>query len=201
MATNFMQVEHGWDTMSGAALASCLMLLQPNARVGLIAGGYPYHLQPLWGSHPLSDPLLSIESFRVVHDGAGHTRPQKITLIAQWPAAMTGLRVCWKDPRRDRNCCRCGKCMRTILSFRAVGLGLPPCFEHDLTDSEIRSIPPTDAGGRATHRQILQAAEEAGMDGSWVRAARAVHDRELRRVQGALLADYLRRRALALVRR
>jgi hypothetical protein len=196
MATNFMRVEHGWDTMAGAALASCLMLLQPNARAGLIAGGFTYDQPIIWGAHPLSDPFLSSASFRIAHDGCGYTRPEKVRALAEWPAALKYLRVCWEGPARDRNCCRCSKCARAILMFRALGLGLPECFDHDISDEELKALPPMGRVSQILGRELIDLVEERGVKGSWVRTARGRYHNSVRRYYRGLVADYVRHRVL-----
>jgi hypothetical protein len=180
VATNVRHVEHAWDDAVGAAVASVLHLLQPNAQVGLVPGSMPPDLQVLWGSNPISDPLLSSDPFRIVEDGPSITRPEKVKAIAEWPAAMEGLRVCWASPHRDRNCGRCGKCVRTIMCFRAVGVPIPSSFEREPTDAEIRRQPPLDRLSQPFHRMPLDAATQAGIDDGWVRAARKVWRRTKR---------------------
>jgi hypothetical protein len=199
MATNVQRVEHAWDDIVGAAVASCLHLLQPNARVGLLPGSVPYDLELLWGSHPQSDPLLSSDALRIHYDAGSYTRPQKIAEIAEWPAAMKDLRVCWANPRRDANCGRCGKCIRTILTFRALGLGLPPCFDHDVTDTQIRAVGRIGPQSQPYQRMLLDAIEQNGAGGSWVRAARSTYYRSKGRDVADLVGDHLRRRVRAAV--
>jgi hypothetical protein len=197
MASNVREVEHAWDDMMAAPIAACLMLLQPQARAGLIPGEFAYHLLPRWGVHPLSDRLLSSESFRVVHDGAGFTRMQKIEQIAQWPAAMNDLRVCWAGRRRDRNCGKCSKCVRTVLAFRSVGLGLPRAFDEDVADEDIRALGRLNRQELVTQRALLDMVDERGVTGSWVREARRLYYRSKRRGAADLIVDHLRRRTRA----
>ena len=194
MATNVRVVEHAWDSTVGAGIASCLHLLQPNARVAIIPASVPYDLPIRWGSDPLTDPLLSSESLPVIHDGGGFTRPEKIQAISEWPAAMEALRVCWINPVRDRNCGKCGKCIRTILVFRALGLGLPPCFDEDVTDAEIRAMGRIDHLTQPFQRMVLDVIDERGLTGSWVRPTRSVYYRSRRRDLTDLAVDHARRR-------
>ena len=191
VATNVRHVEHAWDDLVGAAVASCLHLLQPNARVGLVAASYPYSRLPLWGSDPVSDRLLSSAALPIRHDGGGYSRDDKIEEIARWPAAIEHLRVCWESPSRNRNCGACVKCVRTILAFRALGLGLPPCFDRDVTDEQIRGLGRLDLHGRESLRILLDSIERAQSSGSWVRAVRSVYYRNLLRDR---LSDFARRR-------
>ena len=201
LASNIQKVEQAWDDVVGAVLASCFHLLQPNARVGLIASEFPYHLLagPGWSSHPVADPLLSSASLRIVHDGAGFTRPQKIQAIAEWPAGMKNLYVCWEGPRTGLNCSRCSKCVRTILAFRALGLPLPEGFQ-DVSDADIRALGPLKGPPQLVQRQLLDVIDERGLTGSWVRAARSVYYRGRGRDHLRVLTGHARRRARALLR-
>ena len=202
MATNVQRVEHAWDDVAGPAIASALHLLQPNGGVGLIAGSEPYQFLGTWrwGSHPISDPLLSSEPFPIVHDAGGYSRPQKITAIARWPAAMRHLRVCWAGPQKFSNCGRCEKCVRTILMFRACGLGVPECFPADVTDRQISSLPYISRGDIPSWRQLLDVIDERGLSGSWVKAVRAVYYRRLRRDYRRVVTGHVRRRVSAALR-
>ena len=195
VVTNVRHIEHAWDDMMSAGVASCLALLQSQARTGLVPAEFAYHLVPRWGAHPLTDPLLSSDSFRIVHDGAGFTRPEKIETIADWPEALANLRVCWAGTHRDRNCGRCSKCVRTIMAFRAVGLPLPPCFEHDVTNRQIRALGRLDRAEQRTQRALLDTVAERGVQGSWVRAARSLYYRSRRRDLIDLAVGHVRRRA------
>jgi hypothetical protein len=141
VATNFKQLGQTWTDAVAPALASCLMLLQREFDTGLIPSTEPYNglVAPL-GSHPLTDRLLTSDTFQIVHDGADFSRVQKLELISQWPAALKGLRVCYEGPQLDRNCGRCEKCIRTILGFRVVGVELPECFEKNVTNRQILTL-------------------------------------------------------------
>lgn len=101
------------------------MLLQNEHTDGLIASSEPYSSLLLpWGSNPITDRLMSSDSFSIVHDAAAVTRNQKVRAISTWKEATRSIRVCWQGEHMDRNCGRCEKCIRTILNFRVMGLGL-----------------------------------------------------------------------------
>jgi hypothetical protein len=109
--------EADWhDLAHGAMIVSAGLALEGRFGRLLVASTKPYAaLQPL-GSHPLTDPLLSTEWTRVVHDGATHSRGEKIASIAGSDAAMGALHVCYRG-RDDANCGECEKCLRTLLWF------------------------------------------------------------------------------------
>lgn len=184
IATNFRSLNLEWTQTFGAAVASVMMLFGKRFSRGLIAQGVPFKSYRVLveGSNPLTDPLLSSSGFRVIPDGAGFGRPDKIRVIADWPEAMQELRVCWRGEQKDRNCCECEKCIRNILTFRALGLGLPTCFESDVTDEQIHALGPLkEIIVSVGYTPIAHMAEAHGMgDQSWVRALRSVIRRNRR---------------------
>jgi hypothetical protein len=59
------------------------------------ASTYSYSNLAPWGSHPLTDPLLSTLGTRVIHDDAAFSRIEKTEFIARREMALRTLRVCW----------------------------------------------------------------------------------------------------------
>src|SRR5262249_15988152 len=68
MATNFQELGLEWTQVFAAAIVSGLMFLQETYGTGLLASAVPYDrlIVPL-GANPITDPLMSSDSFRVVH--------------------------------------------------------------------------------------------------------------------------------------
>jgi hypothetical protein len=115
-----------------------LMLFSGRFSGALIPNTLPYTLNlNWWGSHPVCDPHLGSKRFVVYDDGAENSRIEKVTLLSQWPQAMQHLHVCRLNLGEHRNCCKCEKCVRTILSFRLAGIQLPTTFKYDVTDRQI----------------------------------------------------------------
>ncbi|HTX90309.1 MAG TPA: hypothetical protein VMC09_03745 [Anaerolineales bacterium] len=171
MATNFRQLGDRWDDAHGAALASCLTLLGGRFGAGLIASSYTYtELVLPSGSNPVTDGMLSSDSFQIIHDGTAVARLEKIEALCQWPEALQNLRVCWAGPHKDRNCCRCTKCTWVMLAFRILGQPLPESFERDLTDREIMRIRSGYYTMKKRFEPLLARARKASMTASWVRA-------------------------------
>jgi hypothetical protein len=171
IATNFREIEQDWEDAFGTGIVSCLMVFQGGYTAGLIGSSDPYHALNLpYGSNPITDPLLSSQSFQIICDGASFSRLQKVQEIAKWHEAYTNLRVCWEGSQPDKNCGRCEKCIRTILNFRVLGLGLPPCFEQDVTDEQILGIQGLHKAQLIELTPILEAAKAAAISDSWVRA-------------------------------
>ena len=142
IATNYRELVEDWTHSFGAANASCLALFSGRFRGGLISQGLTWSEFQLLheGSNPLTDPLLSSDSFKIIPCGTAFNRAEKIYTMREWKECLRCLRVCWQGPQKDQNCCKCEKCMRNILTFRALGLGLPSCFSKDVEDILIEAI-------------------------------------------------------------
>ncbi len=141
IATNFRDLPGEWSDTHGAGLASCLHLLQPEFALGVIGSSYTYaEGVVLYGSCPLTDPLLGSRGFPIVHDATPMSRQEKIQALGAWPEARQHLRVCWQGPHLDRNCGRCFKCLNVILKARVAGLGRLAAFPVEATPARIATI-------------------------------------------------------------
>jgi hypothetical protein len=175
-ASNFHELPTIWGDSFATHLVSGLRLL-----AGRFDGAYP-RMGIVWGSHPLCNLFLGSRHFQVIDDGGEASRCEKLPLLAQWPEVMHHLRVCFDNGASHTNCCRCEKCVRTILSFRAMGLGLPPAFARDVTDRQIRRMRFHHDYNVGQWREIVRGAERRGLgDAGWVRAVRTAIRRNQRR--------------------
>lgn len=149
MRTNIRVVNRQWwPDVFGSAIAACLHLLTPSYGRAYIPSSFAYSAGALInGSNPLTDPLLSSDVLQIIHDGAIYTRNEKLRAIAHWSEGVNGLRVCWQGELRDRNCCRCEKCIRNMLNFQLEGLLIPAAFGLPLTSEAIKALRlgPTEA--------------------------------------------------------
>jgi hypothetical protein len=124
MATNLR--ESGWQATNwgalgqGPALAALALVLESRYRRVLLPSSMAYSASRVWGTHPLTDPLLSTTVMDLRDDGAHDTRRTKISTIADSALAMQHLRVCWMA-QSDRNCGKCEKCLRTLTAFELAG--------------------------------------------------------------------------------
>ncbi|WP_051378875.1 hypothetical protein [Derxia gummosa] len=137
--TNFRQlVPVSWEDAHVAALAAAMHTVQGVARAALVGSTKAYdELVIPYGSLPITDALLTSERMQIIHDGASHTRTQKVAAIATWPAGAQGLRVCWQEASMGRNCGKCEKCVRSMLNFRVSNLPIPDCFDEPLKPARI----------------------------------------------------------------
>lgn len=169
ISTNFREVGGTWEDAFAAGLASCLALLQGRYNTGLIASSYDYSALVFpWGSTPFTDGLMSSDSFQLIHDGAALDKAAKLKQISEWPEAMKYLRVCF-DGHSAGNCCRCPKCIKTVLLFRILGLGLPECFERDISDGDILRAR-WNLAEIENLANLVKQARNASISASWVRA-------------------------------
>lgn len=94
---------------------------------------------------------------RIEHADATLSRQQKSAVIAAEPISQRYLRVCWENSSPTGNCCRCAKCLRTMLSLKAHGvLDKYATFERDadLVD-RLDALPELSAGLHGRAREQL----------------------------------------------
>lgn len=150
----------------GAQLSSALQNFANRYNYGVIGSSEPYIALILpFGSSPVTDHLMSGGAMRIIHDGAGFTRTEKVAVLAQYPEAMKGLHVCLKHAYE--NCGECMKCVRTRMNFLAVGVSevefLPGPFDLNLID-ELKLTPDHVA---SELRTLLDYARRNGVRGEW----------------------------------
>jgi hypothetical protein len=185
VATNFRELGDRFRDAHAAQIASCLHLFEGMYPTALIASSEPYNdLIFPWGSNPITDRLLSSDRLEFIHDANAYTRSEKIEVISQWPEALKYLRVCWQIDNLDKNCCKCEKCVRTILNFRALGLGLPACFGEDATDEMILNIKTANTVTLSFLEEILEQAEKRLISAPWVSCLRKAVKRNKKSLGG-----------------
>ncbi len=112
-----------WGEYCGAGLAAAAHSLASGLGHVLVPSTDSYADAPPWGSHPLVDELWSTERTLVLADGAEARRVDKLVrLVAGDPLARRHLRVCTQNAGGDFNCGCCAKCVRTMITLRALGL-------------------------------------------------------------------------------
>jgi hypothetical protein len=157
-----------WQHTFGTHLAAVLHQFSSGRGFGLIGSSEPYN-HPLypWGSTPATDHLLSGDAMRIVHEGAGFSRTEKVELIAQHPSVAKHVKVCWEGPDPSRNCGSCEKCVRTRLNFMAVGADDPGCFDTPFDVGAIDNLMPVNGMQLTELVTILEYAERHGREAEW----------------------------------
>ncbi len=110
-----------WSFSHFSVLAAVGHLLGGSFDRFRVASSHNYREIFPWGSNPLTDPWWSSEGMEFVHHGSALTRVEKVEYVANHPVAMKHLRVCWSNRKGTYNCGHCEKCIRTMVSLRAVG--------------------------------------------------------------------------------
>jgi hypothetical protein len=108
-----------WTMGYGAVLRTTALLLDGFSKFYIPGSHYGACLCPD-GTHPLLDPLWSTAKLQFVHDGCETTRFRKCELVSRYPLTYEHLRVCWQNRPGAYNCCRCEKCVRTMVYLRAL---------------------------------------------------------------------------------
>jgi len=136
---------HGFS--HAAYLTASALVLGRLLRCLFIPSGYPYKELVPWGSHPMLDHLLSTETMETRHDGAHCIKFEKQAVLTQWPAVYSRLRVCNRrttfhpDTGALENCCRCEKCVRTMVGFELLGmLSRFTAFPEELKRARLRRL-------------------------------------------------------------
>lgn len=186
-STNLRTLKLVWDQHFGTAVAASLMFFQSAYSFGVVPSAYSFrnlHLEN--GSNPLTDPLLSSPLMTIMHDGASHGRIDKLRALAEWPCALENLRVCWQS-RRAGNCCRCEKCVRTMLMLNLCGVERCAAFPRPLIPSDLDRLSIPTPGGANELAYLLEEAHRAGRRDAWLGPLERaiVRNRRYQRLQGA----------------
>lgn len=168
-----------WQHSHGSGLVATLANFKKVAGTCIVGSTYPYnYLSVPWGSTPVVDYLLSSDEFIVMHDGASHTRTEKVNEISEWKVGVENLRVCWQGDLNDRNCGKCEKCIRTKLNFLACGKPIPNCFDKDNAGIDFKNIVLKTDGIRGDWKQVIDYANKNDVKDSWVVEAKKVIKRK-----------------------
>lgn len=143
MRTNLHPKLPWWPHTHPAAITAALSLYGGGYSTGLLASTCTQHMTmsdvPAFGlsSTAWSDPLLSSDEFRIVHD-EHRTRIEKSAVLRDWEMARKLLRVCWEGEDKSRNCGVCEKCVRQMLTMRVAGIDDLSAFGQEFTPELIR---------------------------------------------------------------
>jgi hypothetical protein len=132
-----------WSALAcGPTLASMGMLFEKKYRKLFISSSYnlggtgdlPY------GSHAITDHMLSTRRTNVVHYGADTLRAEKVALLAESDVILKSLHVCWHH-EDDYNCCACMKCYEAMIALDLAGaLGRAARFDKKLDLAGIERV-------------------------------------------------------------
>ena len=167
--TNFRKViSSTWEDCFSCAVVSALSNFKKEAGVCIIGSSEPYDSLVIpWGSNPITDHLLSSDDFKVIHDGASHSRTEKAYEIAEWDSGIHNLRVCWEGDEKDKNCGTCEKCVRTRLNFLLSRNEIPPCFPNTDIIKDIKKIEIKNQAIKDEWRQMYIYGKKKNINSPW----------------------------------
>jgi hypothetical protein len=150
--------------MHGPALGTVGLLLESQLETVLISAGGDIDDATPWGSHPLSDPLMSTNELRFIRYQNKVNRFQKTEFIAKSQIALDHLHVCWIRKAHD-NCGACEKCVRTMLMLEVIGvLDKASCFPPGSIMEKVKSIQVTNALAVPLWEEVKAPARAAGRE-------------------------------------
>lgn len=133
----FPEWGEAWSYLThGAALIGMCHLFSGRIKKVSISSSHSYGELIPWGSHPLTDTLLSSDSLDVEHYGTEFSRFDKVAALAAYPDLLKNLSVCGKGPGKKNgliNCSECQKCMRTMAALDLSGVNKEECTSFDWT--------------------------------------------------------------------
>lgn len=184
IATNMMhalpEFHDAWTAIShGPALASVAHFLSNKMRTATISSSHDDSNLIKWGSHPLTDPLLSSDFVRILHYGSEYTRVQKTAALVGEPDSLRVLSVCGLG-RLDGsfvNCSQCQKCLRTMvtLDLLDVDRSLATTFDWSrYSPDQFGSILLRKDNEKLFAREIVETASARGRDDIAHAVARAL---------------------------
>jgi hypothetical protein len=140
---DFLDTYVDWGKLGhGAALMTIGHLLADELDTIYVPSSYNYANLFPWGTHPLLDPYWSSSDLAFIHDGCEAKRVDKAKLIASSDSALESLRVCWKNPDSAYNCCKCEKCIRTMINLEIYdALERSSAFPDELTIEKVKNMP------------------------------------------------------------
>jgi hypothetical protein len=145
----------------GAFLAGVAHVFHTRISQVLIASSYDTPNLHSWGSHPELDPGYGTDALRVRHDLGEMSRFDKTALIATWPAAMSGLRVCLRSeggPNGEPNCGECEKCLRTLLALTALGMpqAVSSFPKTTVAPDDVAAVGPMTSQSAPFYRELVE---------------------------------------------
>lgn len=131
-----------WPPQHGGALIASALALGPLLGRIHIAASTTYDRLYPWGSHPLLDPLWSMETLTVVHDGCELNTIDKTRVIGELrpDLVLATLRPC-AGYGGGYNCGACMKCLRTMLDLLQFGhLAQCQTLPHEIDVARLRVV-------------------------------------------------------------
>lgn len=188
------------EVFVGFALSAVAHVLEKRfSQIFMATTGEPLveAIQAPFGNHPSLTPYTNSRDVRITNPYLTIQRLQRIRLIAQYPVALSALRVCYFcNHGAELNCGVCEKCVRTQLGLLLCGIDPAPYFGEVQVDAAL--LDRTDIGSLPAKMMFLELRD--GMASIGRHDLRDAIDRQLKRFeqyqrwrQGKTLSGRLRK--------
>jgi len=177
-ATNLLHTRLGSTDLrymsQGAMMASVPLALERRFRRVVMAASVDLSWKEAWGTHPLTDALLSTSCTSVENHGFTVFRTEKLRFVAGHDVALAALRVCLFTGD-ESNCMNCEKCLRTAIMLELMGvIGKAPAFRTARLDPrKVARMAIGDPHLYHYYEEMLEVCREVGRD-DMARAIRKV---------------------------
>ena len=168
-ATNLLHTRLGTTDLSyisqGSMMGSVPLALERRFARILIPSSIDLDWKEAWGTHPITDAMLSTSRTTVTEDGLAARRVEKTAFVARSDVALSTLRVCLFTGD-ETNCMRCEKCLRAAITLEALGvLGRAPAFGTAKLDvRRVGRMPIGDPDVRHYYKELIPLCRERGRD-------------------------------------
>lgn len=166
-ATNLLHTRLGKTdlaTMSqGSMMGAVPLALERRFSRILIPASIDLDWKEAWGTHPITDAMLSTSATMVTEDGLAAQRIGKTEFVARSEVALSTLRVCLFTGN-ETNCMRCEKCLRAAIALETMGvLGRAPAFGTAKLDvRRVARMPIGDPHVRHFYVELIPFCRERG---------------------------------------
>ncbi len=166
-ATNLLHTRLGATDLSymsqGSMMGSVPLALERRFARILIPSSIDLDWKEAWGTHPITDAMLSTSATIVAEDGLAARRIEKTSFVAGSDVALSSLRVCLFTGD-ETNCMRCEKCLRAAIALEALGvLARAPAFGTAKLDvRRVARMPIGDPDVRHYYAELIPYCRERG---------------------------------------
>ncbi len=190
VATNWQQdFCPAWFLMFNAGLVGLLHTFAATHAGAVYANDLAYEEElgrGPYGGRFATNRLLGHPSFPVRTTGGSHRRIERVAFLADHPALVANLRVCFQEGAAGKNCGRCEKCVRTQLELRAAGIvgpELAAAFPTPMGMADLHSASTTNTAVMSHYEDIAAALppgdEYVQPTRAWARRHRQAHAERL----------------------
>jgi hypothetical protein len=129
----------------GSILAAMGRIL-PGVDQLIVSSSNPLGREDAFGSHWKTDYLWGNTELKINYLGSNLIRSQKVVELADEPLVRKHLNVCFSPGDELVNCCRCEKCIRTMLCLESVDKleGFPAFHSNGHLLKRLGELPPLD---------------------------------------------------------